>query len=86
MNTIQQLMVAMTFSDGNASITPKCWQKDISDVWIWILEVLKLGFLMGPPKTMSFPNNFAATLTFLHARIVEGLRILEVLCPWTFEL
>jgi hypothetical protein len=36
MDTIQQLMVAMTFSDGNASITPKCWQKDISDVWIWM--------------------------------------------------
>ena len=28
METIQQLMVAMTFSDGNAAISPKCWHRD----------------------------------------------------------
>ena len=28
METIQQLMVAMTFSDGNASVSPKCWHKE----------------------------------------------------------
>jgi hypothetical protein len=28
METIQQLMVAMTFSDGNASVSPKCGHKE----------------------------------------------------------
>jgi hypothetical protein len=31
-------------------------------------------------------NNIAETLTFLHAEIVEGLRTLDMLCRWTFEL
>ena len=28
LDTIEKLMVAMTFSDGNAAISPRCWQRD----------------------------------------------------------
>ena len=28
MDTIEKLMVGMTFSDGNAAISPRCWMKD----------------------------------------------------------
>ena len=36
METIQQLMVAMTFSDGNAAISPKCWHRDRAGGFTWL--------------------------------------------------
>ncbi|OLP77490.1 NFX1-type zinc finger-containing protein 1 [Symbiodinium microadriaticum] len=34
MDTIEKLMVGMTFSDGNAAISPRCWMKDCgSTLW-----------------------------------------------------
>ena len=38
MDTIEKLMVGMTFSDGNAAISPRCWMKDRvlhGSWWAW---------------------------------------------------
>ena len=72
MDTIQQLMVAMTFSDGNAAISPTCFHKDCLLVQRLICNRRKKA---GPetPQDLNQQIHLKFTTRYPQAHLLRGV-------------